>query len=90
MARKGWTTPKMIDRDYRYQVELTIPERGFGNRLNDMHDWCREHGPDYKQHGGGPNQWHISRWCFKAPEIAAAFQAEFGGKLVEMPPPKWA
>jgi hypothetical protein len=82
MRYKGQITPRQIDRDYPRQVEIAIPEGGLGTLLNAMHDFCR--GADFRTRGIGVKRLETGRdgvrFCFKAPELAEAFQARFGGE----------
>jgi hypothetical protein len=43
MVRRS--TPARIDddRDFPVRVRVAIPERGFGNQLNEMHGWLNMH-----------------------------------------------
>jgi hypothetical protein len=82
MRYKGQITPRIIDREYPHQVEIPIPDAGLGSRLNAMHDACR--GVDYQTRVIGKKRIETGRdgvrFCFKTPEQADAFRAEFGGE----------
>lgn len=81
---KSRTSAKAIERDYPHFVEFPIPEGGFGDRLNAMHDWHlarsvqARHGQSRRDAKG---QYFI-RWCFAdatmAKMFADAFEKEFG------------
>lgn len=43
VIRKGERTKKQIERDLPYFGEIEIPKFGLGQKLNALHDWCREH-----------------------------------------------
>ncbi len=81
--RKGELTPSRIDREYPHQVEIEVPHMGLGNRLNEMHDFCRQRGFDVKGHGGTRaaegRVVDLSYWCFATPEVAEEFWRAFGG-----------
>ena len=80
--RKGERTARHIDREFPHQVEVKIPEGGLGMRLNAMHDWAKlRAGEDYRTRSvrgtGGGDQ--AMRWCFRSPDLAAVFAAEWEG-----------
>jgi len=83
MAYKGRIGTKETERHYPHIVELIVPLKGFGTRLNDMHGWHSSRGIQ-SQRGRGRyyDGRHYVRWCFIDPEEAKAFQAEFGGELI--------
>ena len=36
---KGHTSLKVIESKFPHHVDMLVPEGGFGDRLNAMHDW---------------------------------------------------
>ena len=42
---------KEAEARFPYTVDIEVPDRGLGQRLNAMHDWCRETGGEWAQHG---------------------------------------
>ena len=60
---------------------MLVPEGGFGDRLNAMHDW---HMPTVLKpcaaKAGVRNGRDIIRWCFADLVTAALFEKEFGAE----------
>jgi hypothetical protein len=73
---KGQVTAKQIERENPYFVEIPIPERGLGRRLDAMHAWHSARGIPPKMGSGG--LW-TARFCFGEAETAQTFVANFGG-----------
>jgi len=91
MRYKGQITLRMIDRDYPYQVEISVPGSGLGSGLNVMHEFCIH--LDYKTRGIPTKQRTATgrdgmRWCFRAVEDAENFRVKFGGERPMTKPPK--
>jgi hypothetical protein len=84
MARyKGRSTTKEIERRYPHIVELRVPLKGFGPKLNEMHDWHTTRGIQSQRGSGRYHDGrHYVRWRFGGLEDAKAFQDEFGGELI--------
>jgi len=83
----GRIQTKDIERRYPHVVELMVPLKGFGPKLNDMHGWHTTRGIQ-SQRGSGRYRYregrHYVRWCFGGLEDAKAFQAAFGGQLIRL------
>jgi len=83
MAYKGRIGTKETERHYPYIVELIVPLKGFGTKLNDMHRWHSTRGIQTQRGRGRYHDGrHYVRWCFADQKDAKAFQAEFGGELI--------
>ncbi|MCX5569579.1 MULTISPECIES: hypothetical protein [Kaistia] len=65
----------MIDRDYPHQVCLDVPRIGFGARMNEITDFCRER--DYAHRPGDDRFVHQAIWCFRSTGEADEFHARF-------------
>ena len=80
---KGRMSPKVIERNFPYVVEIAVPPGGLGARLDAMHYFhtARRIAPCL-----GRGRREISRdylrWYFTRATIAEAFVAEFGGNLI--------
>ena len=61
-------------------VQLNVPERGFGNELDAMVQFCLEHGEEFRigsfQESEGRN---YILFCFRDPKNAVAFAKRFSG-----------
>ena len=85
MAYKGRIGTKETERRYPHIVELMVPLKGFGTRLNLMHDWHSLRGLESQRGSGRYHEGrHYVRWCFVGSEDAKAFQKEFGGELIRL------
>ena len=84
MARyKGRIGTKETERRYPHIVELMVPLKGFGLKLNEMHAWHSTRGIQTQRGSGRYHDGrHYVRWCFADLEEAKAFQTEFGGELI--------
>ena len=85
---KGAKRPAEIDAGWPWQVEIVVPWNGLGRRLGEITAWVQDHAPPPESAKRGGATLDATRWCFKDWETAAAFQAEFGGELVEAKPPR--
>lgn len=76
----------MNERDYPHIVEMPVPDSGFGNRLNAMHDWHRKRGIESRR-GVSLRVELIEyvRWCFADAETAEAFATAHGGEFINVP-----
>ncbi len=72
---KGQRTAAVIDRDYPHQVCLDVPRIGFGARMNEITDFCRER--DYAHRPGDDRFVHQAIWCFRSTGEADEFHARF-------------
>ena len=41
MARTHNPGKRAAERRFKFHIDVPIPAGGLGNRLNEMHDWCR-------------------------------------------------
>ena len=63
---KGRQNANAVERDFPHIVEMAIPDGGFGDRLDAMHDWHLARGIQAK-HGQGRRDergQYFIRWCF--------------------------
>jgi hypothetical protein len=77
---KGRTSPKTIEQDFPYVVEMRVPEGGFGKKLDAMYEWHTRRSIRAINSTGrrDENGRDIISWCFANPDVAAAFADEFG------------
>jgi hypothetical protein len=85
--RQRYDDPRRNEQDYPHIVEMRVPSRGLGRRLDDMHDWHRARFLESRRgHGRSEAQAQeivsYIRWCFKDPRDAEDFKAAFGGLMV--------
>ncbi len=77
---KGRTSQKATEREFPYVVEIAVPPRGLGKRLDAMHAFHAERGIlaclGRGRHEDGKD--HL-RWYFADARTAVSFAAEFGG-----------
>lgn len=83
---KGTERPGEIDAGWPWQVEIEVPWNGLGRRLAEITAWVQAHAPPPRSTKRGGAGLDATRWCFCARETAAAFQATFGGKLIDATP----
>jgi hypothetical protein len=83
---KGTKRPSEIDAGWPWQVEIEVPWNGLRGRLVEITAWIREHAPEPESCKRGRSSQDTTRWCFQNWETAAAFQADFGGELIEAKP----
>lgn len=76
---KGRTRTDLIERDFPYRVEMSMPEGGLGKRLDDMHDW--HHARSLRARFGrgrrDKDNRHYVTFCFADAAMADSFQASF-------------
>ena len=91
--RKGEETKQSKNRDYPFQVEMQVPEGGFGRRLDEMHAQAKQVAtPDrlgysgYRNNGrhDGIRDWSL--WCFKSQDEADRFHERCGGRRLVVTP----
>lgn len=78
---------------FKHKVDIEVIYPGLGQRLNEMHDWCREKlkPDDWAQHGymEKPNSIDVPRdyvrFYFEHRAMAELFVNAWGGKLLEQP-----
>ena len=67
-------------------VQLNVPERGFGNELDAMVQFCLEHGEEFRigcfREGEGRD---CILLCFRDPKNAVAFAKRFSGEIFAVP-----
>ena len=82
MLRKHPATPEATEKAYPYVVEMLVPEGGFGQKLDAMHQFHARHGVQV-QHGRSRCEEgrDYIRWCFADPGIAVDFVDDFGGTV---------
>jgi hypothetical protein len=68
---------RAIESKFPHHVDVTVPEGGFGSRLNAMHDWHDAHSIEAVR-GQRENGRDIIRWCFADLVTAALFNKDFG------------
>jgi hypothetical protein len=76
---KGRQNANAVERDFPHIVEMAIPDGGFGDRLDAMHDWHLARGIQAK-HGQGRRDergQYFIRWCFADPAMAKSFATTF-------------
>jgi hypothetical protein len=80
---KDRRSPKVLARDFRYTVEMAVPDGGLGRTLDRMYEFhsLREITPysGDDRHVDGRN---IITWLFADPAIALEFGAEFNGTML--------
>lgn len=62
--RKGETTKRQVDRNYRHQVAIRIPLGGLGASLTAMHAFTDALTPDYKTRPDRRDVGDFTRFCF--------------------------
>ncbi|MEM7662775.1 MAG: hypothetical protein AAF292_11035 [Pseudomonadota bacterium] len=71
------------DRDaklFPHAVDIPVPNRGLGNRMDVMDEWCADHVLDqWASHGVRVEYEHRSRYYFHDPHKAALFAETFDG-----------
>lgn len=76
---KARTRTNLIERDFPHRVELIVPEGGFGNRLDDMHEW--HHARSIRARFGHGRRDKECRdyvtFCFADAAMADSFRASF-------------
>jgi hypothetical protein len=82
---KGKTTPRQVDRDYPFQIEVRIEGEDWARRHDAIVEFCAplEH---KKRAVGRERRVAINgdpfRLCFKTRELAESFRARFGRELL--------
>ncbi|XIA62892.1 hypothetical protein ACFIOY_26410 [Bradyrhizobium sp. TZ2] len=69
-----------------YFVQLNVPDRGFGNELDAMVQFCLEHGEEFRI--GCFRQIDLRDCillCFRDPKNAAEFAKRFSGEIFAVP-----
>ena len=85
MKRRGlYDDPKRNETAFGNIVEVPVPPLGFGAALDTITVFHMQLGIQPRRgHGRYREPTHYVRWCFASPLHASAFQALFGGVLVE-------
>jgi hypothetical protein len=69
---------KAVEKDYPHHIDMIVPPRGLGNRLDAMYAFHARQGiRAHRGHGSHNSERTVIRWCFADPQIARAFAAEF-------------
>jgi hypothetical protein len=79
---KGRSSSKSVERSHPHQVEMIVPEGGFGRRLDEMHEWHRARSikPRFgRSRRDANNRDHVT-WCFADAAMADSFRASFSRK----------
>jgi hypothetical protein len=67
-------------------VQLNVPERGFGNELDAMVQFCLDHGEEFRIGCFRENEGRdCILFCFHDPKNAVEFAKRFGGELFAAP-----
>jgi hypothetical protein len=67
-------------------VQLNVPERGFGNELDAMVQFCLEHGEEFRIGCFRQvDQIDCIIFCFRDPRNAAGFANRFDGEIFAVP-----
>ena len=76
---KGRTSPKAIEQDFPYIVEMRVPWGGFGKQLDVMYEWHTQHGIRAINSTGrrDENNRDYIRWCFADPAMDETYAADF-------------
>jgi hypothetical protein len=77
---KGRTKTKLIERGFPHQVEMIVPEGGFGKRLEEMFEWHRARTIQPKlgrSRRDKKNNRDYITWCFADAAMADSFRASF-------------
>ena len=68
---------KVDDRAFRIRVKVRIPKGGFGQQLNDILGWIREHAGSENLASHGAGLINGTAFHFRTVEAAGAFLIEF-------------
>jgi hypothetical protein len=82
---KGKTTPRQVDRDFPFQIEVRIGGDDWAKRHDAIVEYCAR--LDHKKRAVGRERrvainGDAFRLCFKTPKLAESFRARFGGELL--------
>jgi hypothetical protein len=67
-------------------VQLNVPERGFGNELDAMVQFCLDHGEEFRIGCFRENEGRdCILFCFQDPKNAVEFARRFSGELFAVP-----
>ena len=70
---------KVIESKFPHHIDMLVPEGGFGDRQNAMHDWHHARDiPAVRGQSRRENGRDYVRWCFADLVTAALFEKEFG------------
>lgn len=83
MRRKGQMTKRIAERDYPFGVEVEVPPRGLGERLNELHRWCGEiaGAGNYVVTGRMDGMRDFAVFRFRDDQMAAEFRKWIEGKV---------
>jgi hypothetical protein len=84
-SRNGETPSAVIANPYF--VQLSVPERGFGNELDAMVQFFLEHAEEFRIGcvRREDDRRNCILFCFRDPENAAEFAKRFGGEIFAVP-----
>ena len=84
VRRKGEMTKRRAEREYPFAVEIEVPPRGLGERLMEIHRWCRQRTGDdgYVATGRLDGLRDFAVYRFKDRQAADDFVAWIDGKVV--------
>ncbi len=87
--RKGEMTNRIAERQFPFAVEIEVPGRGLGQRLNDLHRWCGEiaGAGNFVARGRLEGARDFVLFRFKDPDAAAAFGRWVEGTATPSSPP---
>lgn len=76
---KARTRTSLIERDFPHRVEMIVPEGGFGNRLDKMHEWhsARSLRARFGRSRRDKNNRDYVTFCFADAAMADSFRASF-------------
>jgi hypothetical protein len=76
---KGRTKTSLAERDFPHRVEMIVPECGFRNNLDAMHDWHRDRSITARfgrSRRDKDNRDYVT-FCFADAAMADSFRASF-------------
>ena len=76
---KGRHNAKAVERDFPHFVDIVVPPRWFGLKLDAMYEFHEQYGiKPQRGHGRHDANGSVIRWCFADPAIAKSFAVVFG------------
>jgi hypothetical protein len=82
MRHKRMNTRVYIDRNYPYQVEFSVPQRGFRKQLDAIMLFCVD--CDYRTRSSRRWPSNFVRWCFIKRSDALLLQEGLGGLFIDL------
>jgi hypothetical protein len=76
---KGRKPTRLLEREFPHRVEMIVPKRGFGKRLDAMHEWhlARSIKARFARSRRDKNNRDYVTWCFSDAAMADSFRASF-------------